>query len=885
MSSPMMAQYDAAKQACGDALLLFRMGDFYELFHQDAEVAAAKLGLTLTSRDKGPNAIPMAGFPHHQLDAYLSKLVKAGMRVAICEQVEDARKAKGLVRREVTRVVTPGTITDQQLLDPQAHNFLAAICQNGAGNSESEQFGLAWLDISTGEFWTTQTNRATLGDLIARIQPSELIVPESVQQSNSTVSMNLTAIKSLTAASLTTVPDWTYNFKTAFDRLCSHFKVADLAGFGVDVEQRFAISAAGAIIHYVFETQQHSLEHIDMLREYREGCFVEIDQATWRSLEITATIRNQSREGSLLAIMDQTMTSMGSRLLQQWLAKPLIALIQIERRQEAISELKSHPSLRKSLREFLKGMHDLQRLVGKISTGRISPRDLHHVCLSLEKIPRLKEKLSGIQSEILRQIETDLDLCPDLHATLQQALIDNPPPHLRDIGFIRTGFHEALDNCRALASGGKQWIARYQAQVIEETGIPSLKVGFNKVFGYYLEATHAHHNKIPDNFIRKQTLKNAERYITPELKEYEEKVLAANEECEILELEIFDQLRELASGYVIRLKANATLIAKLDVYCSMAELAEQRNYCRPSMNETLDLEILDGRHPVLDVIEPSGKFVPNDTRLAGDDVLSMLITGPNMAGKSTYIRQVALIVLMAQVGSFVPARSATIGMTDRIFARVGASDELSKGQSTFMVEMTEAARILNTATSRSLVILDEIGRGTSTYDGVSLAWAIVEYLHDQIGCRTLFATHYHELTELSGSLAGLKNYNVAVKEWEDSIVFMHKIVPGAADRSYGIHVAKLAGVPESVNRRASQILEQLQSHQEGEVVIRTENNNPKRAQRREIQLTLFGPTTHPLIEKIQRLDTHHVTPMDALSIIHQWKSELDETEKALPKPS
>ncbi|HMO15142.1 MAG TPA: DNA mismatch repair protein MutS [Pirellulaceae bacterium] len=884
MTSPMMAQYESAKKACGDALLLFRMGDFYELFYKDAEVASAKLGLTLTSRDKGANAIPMAGFPHHQLDAYLSKLVQCGLRVAICEQVEDARKAKGLVRREVTRVVTPGTITDHQLLDPKAHNFLAAVCSSPPQRAQQAVFGLAWLEVSTGEFWTTQVSQELLADLFARIHPSELLVPESIRQANAISDLAPQRLATLTDAALTYVPDWTFNFKTALDKLCSHFRVADLSGFGIEEEQQLAISAAGAVIQYAFETQQSTLEYIDVLREYRESNHVQIDQATWRSLEVTSKMRDQSREGTLLSIMDHTVTSMGSRTLGQMLSRPLLSKSAIERRQDAVAELKSKSAWRKTLHDLLKGTHDLERLVAKISSGRVSPRDLFHVQISLEKIPIVKQRLLQVEADLLREIEAELDPCLELCTTLMSALADDPPNHIREIGFIRTGYHNDLDNYRSLATGGKQWIANYQAKVIQETGISSLKVGYNKVFGYYLEATRVHNDKIPETFIRKQTLKNAERYITPELKEYEEKVLSANEKCEEIELEVFDQLRELASAYLIRLKANAQWLAELDVYCGLAELAERRNYCRPELVESPILNIVDGRHPVLDVIEPSGKFVPNDTRLSADDGFLVLITGPNMAGKSTYIRQVALMVLMAQIGSFVPAKQATIGLTDRIFARIGASDELTKGQSTFMVEMTESARILNTASNRSLVILDEIGRGTSTYDGVSLAWAIVEYLHDEIGCRALFATHYHELTELAQSLPGLRNYNVAVKEWEDTIVFMHKIVPGAADRSYGIHVAKLAGVPDKVNRRANQILQQLQAQGDGEVVIRAEKETRKHKPR-EVQLTLFGPTTHPLIEKIQRLDPHHVTPMDALSMLHQWKSELEDNENSQSKHS
>lgn len=870
----MMNQYHKAKEACGDALLLFRMGDFYELFFDDAKIAAQKLGLTLTSRDKGENAIPMAGFPHHQLDAYLSKLVQSGTRVAICEQVEDAKKAKGLVKREITQLVTPGTVTDQGLLDPKSSNFLAAIYAQKT-IVENSQIGVAWLEISTGEFWTAQLEFRHACDLLSRIQPAEILITES---------NNNDLVKTIATGSITVVPDWSFNYKIALEKLLGQFKVADLGGFGIDSEQRESICAAGAIIQYVFDTQQSSLEHIDRLLPYREGNYVEIDQATWRSLEIASTLRNNSREGSLFSILDQSITSMGSRKLLQWLSRPLICEVEIKRRQDAIEQLLRESRTRKTIRKFLRGIHDVQRLVAKVSTGRISPRDMRHICLSLDKLPDLKTNLKQCEADLLAEIETGLDTCPELQQSLDRAINDDAPVNTRDGGYLRDGFNQQLDDLRDLSRGGKQWLADYQAKISSESGIGGLKVGYNKVFGYYLEITNAHKDKVPDFFIRKQTLKNAERYITPELKDHEEKILSANEKADQLEFELFEQLRELAKGYLLQLKTNAELLAQLDALAGLAEVAEQRNYCRPELSSDGMLEIRDGRHPVLDVLEPSGKFIPNDTDLSNENGFLMLITGPNMAGKSTYIRQVALMTLMAQVGSFVPAKSAKIGIVDRIFARVGASDELSKGQSTFMVEMTETARILNTATNQSLVILDEIGRGTSTYDGVSLAWAIVEFLHDHIGCRTLFATHYHELTELEGTLPGLRNYNVDVKEWQDTIVFLHKIVAGAADRSYGIHVATLAGVPESVNRRASQILEQLQSQQEGEVIIRSEKSDQN--SNGEIQLTLFGPTSHPLIEKIQRLDTNQVTPMDALSMLHEWKSELDsETgEPAAEKP-
>lgn len=862
--TPMMQQYEDAKTACGDAILLFRMGDFYELFYEDAKTAARVLGLTLTSRDKGENPIPMAGFPYHQLDPYLGRLISAGFRAAVCEQVEDPRKAAGLVKREVTRVVTPGTLTDDALLDPRESNYLAAVATSLVhGKSAADPIGLAWAELSTGRFHAAVFPASRLADELARIGPSECLVADDASLPAGGPQGALVTVR----------PVWAFSLETAQTALSKHFGTASLAGFGFNDQDAPAIRAAGAILDYLKETQRTSLDHLDRLIPYRVGGALEIDEATRRSLELTRTIRDDRREGSLLGVLDRTVTAMGARLLADWLASPLTDLAAIQDRLDAVGELIRDEPLRRDLREQLRGVYDLQRLLARVTTGRASPRDLRYVGRTLGSLPPLKAKLSGRTSQLLTRLEVDLDLCPDLQTRLDAGLVDDCPLVAREGGFIRAGFHAELDRLRELAAGGKQWIARYQAEEIQRSGIASLKVGFNQVFGYYLEVTNTHRDRIPATYIRKQTLKNAERYITPELKEYEEKVLTADENAKELEYELFLELRDAVHASARRLQVTADVLAQLDVLASLAELARERDYCRPQLVADPVLRILDGRHPVLDIARPEGTFVPNDTTARPEDGLILLITGPNMAGKSTYIRQVALLALMAQMGSFVPAREAVIGVADRIFARVGASDELARGQSTFMVEMTETARILNNATRHSLVILDEIGRGTSTYDGLSLAWAIIEHIHDRIHCRTLFATHYHELTDLPSSLSAVKNLNVAVKEWEDNVIFLHKIVPGAADKSYGIHVARLAGVPPEVNERAKQILAQLESEhldEQGRPKIASRKRRP----RGDLQLTLFAAYEHPLLDKIRGLDLNSLTPFNVLQLVKDWQDEL-----------
>ena len=892
MATPMMQQYEEAKRACPDALLLFRMGDFYELFHDDAKTAARVLNLALTSREKGAGAIPMAGFPHHQLESYLGKLINAGHRAAVCEQVEDPKQAKGLVKREVTRVVSPGTVTDDALLDPRESNFLAAVtpcalpaasgraaggegragAEGGTGKmpgAPGEPVGLAWVELSTGRFVATGCSPDELADQLARIQPAECLVADG----NGHSSDGGDPIVSDTM--ITQRPAWAFGFDEAKKALEKHFGTATLEGFGFGdgrADQQ-AIRAAGAILDYLSETQRTGLEHVDRLVPYRRAGTLEIDQSSRRSLEIARTIRTGSREGSLLWVLDRTVTAMGSRMLADWVANPLIDVDAIRRRHDAVEELLGEPALCDDLRESLRRVYDLERLLARVATGRASPRDLSFIGRTLHGLPAIKAKLSARRSPLLSELEASIDLCGELSERLAAALADDCPLGSRDGGFIREGFHEPLDELRHLARGGKEWIARYQAEQSQRTGIPNLKIGFNKVFGYYLEVTQAHRDKVPEDYHRKQTLKNAERYITPELKEYEEKVLSADEKSKQLEYDLFIALRNQVAGERRRMQQTADVLARVDALVSLAELARARNYCRPTMTDEPVLELVDSRHPVVEGIEAEGTFVPNDARLAPDEGTLMLITGPNMAGKSTYIRQVALLTLMAQVGSFVPARQAAIGVADRIFARVGASDELTRGQSTFMVEMTETARILNTATRRSLVILDEIGRGTSTYDGISLAWSVAEHLHDRLGCRTLFATHYHELTDLQQQLDHLRNLNVAVREWQDEVVFLHKIVEGAADKSYGIHVARLAGVPREVVARAKEILAQLEAeHHDAGGRARIARGQKKQAG--QLQLTLFAPLEHPLLDELRTIDLDDLTPREALRRLEAWQAEL-----------
>jgi DNA mismatch repair protein MutS len=826
--TPMMQQYLEAKERHPGMLLLFRMGDFYEFFGEDAQVGARVLQLTLTSRDK---TVPMAGFPHHALETHLHKLLRAGHRVAVCDQVEDAALAKGLVRREVTRVVTPGTVTEDNLLDPRQANHLAAVWLKG------NHTALAWADLSGGSFQAADLPWTALADELARLVPAEVLFAERDAER-----LKAPLAEAVPAATLTPRPDWNFEPESARAALFQHFQVATCAGFGFEVRQPCLVAAA-AILLYLKETLKAELRHLKKLRPYNSQNYLLLDEVTRRSLELTRTLREGNREGSLLSVLDRTVTLMGARLLQEWLLAPLNDLALINHRLDAVAEFKEEPALRQDVRGLLQESYDLQRLTARVSTGRASPRDLAAIARTLRLLPRVKARVGAPKSPLLRELEAQLELCPDLREALDRTLVDEPPQTPREGGIIRAGCDPELDELHKIARGGKDWIVQYQAKEITRTGINSLKVGFNKVFGYYIEITHTHVQKVPADYTRKQTLKNAERYITPDLKAHEEKVLTAEEKIFQREYEMFLALRDQVAAQTGRLLQAAEVLAHLDVLAGLADLAVARQYCRPELVAEPVLDIRDGRHPVLDQTLPAGTLVPNDVTMGPDAGLLLLITGPNMAGKSVYLRQVALLTLLAHMGSFVPARSARVGRTDRIFTRVGASDELSRGQSTFMVEMTEAANILNNATARSLVILDELGRGTSTYDGVSLAWAITEHLHHQVGCRALFATHYHELAQLAEALPALRNYNVLVREMNDEIIFLHKIAAGSADKSYGIHVARLAGVPDEVLVRARQVLAELESHH-----VTAQERSRRRRRVEPAQLSLFtsleesGPT-------------------------------------------
>ncbi|WP_437190759.1 DNA mismatch repair protein MutS [Planctomicrobium sp. SH527] len=877
--TPMMQRYMEVKAETPGTILLFRMGDFYELFHEDAQTAAKILGLTLTSRDKtSENPVPMAGFPFHALEGYLRKLIAAGHRAAICEQVEDPKTAKGMVRREVTRIVTPGTLTDDALLDPKRSNYLAAVFPF------KQRVGIAWLELSTGRFQCVEVeqkedagalgSRLAFLDELARIEPAEILIPEQIK-----AHPVYTSLIELNGPVLTERPAWSFGAKQCRDILLKHFQTATLEGFDLMDEDSVGITAAGALLDYVQETQKTSLGHIVLLEPYRRGTNLLIDETTRRSLELTRTQRESGREGSLISVLDETCTAMGARLLTEWLSNPLTDRIAINRRLDAVEELIRDSRLCRELREQLEEAYDLQRLSARVATFRASPRDLGSLAKTLSILPKLKAKLAGRNSDLLKLLDARLDLCADVRTEIDATLVEEPPLLTSEGGMILAGRHAGLDELRDLASGGKKWIAEYQAKEIERTGISTMKVGFNKVFGYYLEVTAAQMSKVPAEYIRKQTLKNLERFITPELKEYEDRVLKAEGQSHALEIELFQTLRDQVATACTRLQQTAEVLATLDVLCGLATLALRQNYCRPEIVDEPCLIIQNGRHPVLDRIMSSGQFVPNDVFLGASPQDSnapgptmALITGPNMAGKSTYIRQAALLTVLAQMGSFIPAGSAKIGIADRIFARVGASDELGRGQSTFMVEMTETARILNMATDRSLVILDEIGRGTSTYDGISLAWAITEYLHDQINCRTLFATHYHELTELPKTMSRVCNWNVAVHEENGDVVFLHKIVPGGADRSYGIHVARLAGVPRAVIERAGIILTTLENdHQDASGKTKI----PARKRQNTRQLQLFvEQEDHPLLDELRGINLEQMTPMGALQALQDLQGKL-----------
>lgn len=904
--TPAMRQFHHFKKQYPECVLFFRIGDFYETFYDDAKLAHKVLGVTLTQRMEG---VPMAGVPFHAVEGYLRRMIQAGYRVAVCDQVQDPAQAKGVVDREVTRVITPGTLTDETLLEEGQENPLAGIVwDKGSGSrvqgpgSEGGDASVAWVELSTGVFRVARFAAEEVADELARIAPRELLY---VDDDSGTVPPEVKALAKGLGCVCTARPGWQFDVQEAAAALKRQYQVATLAGFGL-AENDAVLRPAGAVLHYLLETQKQGdgqgrgrLGHLRPPKWYRPSDGLVVDQTTLRNLEVERTIRSGGTEGSLLGVMSDCVTAMGKRMLRQWLCYPLATIEAIEQRQRAVAALVGDSRMLNELREVLDRIHDVERMAARIALGRATPRDLVGLGGSGQEALRLAELLAGFakggglkpQYDVLAEVSAAL---AELGQTLQRAVVESPPLHLREGGVIRDGYDAELDGLRGLQRDSHGWLAAYQKELIEQTGITSLKVGYNQVFGYYIELTAANKDKAPAEWSRRQTLKNAERFITPQLKEFETKVLSAQSRAIAREQAVFGQLCALAAGRTAELARFGQAVGELDVLACWARLAVRRRYVKPTMVAEPVLQIKGGRHPVLDQVLAE-RFVPNDVALGSrqasgeatqrpsdEGATLALITGPNMAGKSTYIRQTALIVLLAHTGSFVPAEEATIGLCDRIFARVGASDELHAGQSTFMVEMTETANICHHATRGSLVILDEIGRGTSTLDGLALAWAIAEFLA-QKGCRTLFATHYHEITQLSERYANVANFNVTVREWQDQIVFLHRIVPGAADKSYGIHVAKLAGLPAGVVKRASEVLAQLEVTHEGE--------RPPEASAKGIrgagagvgetgQMGLFTQyVVHPAVEELRRADLESLSPLAAFDLLRRVRAQLEDGEK------
>ncbi len=864
--TPMMRQYLEIKSEYPDSILFFRLGDFYEMFLDDAVKASRILDITLTSRNKNSEGadVPLCGVPYHSCTPYIAKLIEAGEKVAICEQVEDPKSVKGIVKRQVVKVVTPGLVIDTESLTPKENNYLLSLCASDKG-----RWGLAYLDLSTGEFRVTELDGtdAVAGE-VACVNPREIILPAPYRDNGV-----LTELAPVTGGVvLSYVAEWVYDRDYTLRLFQEHFNGAAPATLGCG-ELYEGVLAASAILHYLRDTQKGRVEHVRTIIPYATREFLVLDEATRRNLELTATIAEGKRKGSLLGLMDRTVTAMGGRKLKQWINYPLVAITEIEERLDAIEELIAAPLLRGELAELLRGIYDLERLNGRISLASASAKDVVALKESLLRLPALKEKLASVGAPLLGRIRVGIDPLEDLAGLIERGIVPNPPFVLRDGGVIADGYHPELDELRAISREGKGFIARLEAKEKGRTGISSLKIRYNKVFGYYIEVTRANLTAIPDDYIRKQTLANAERYITPELKDYEEKVLTAEERITTLEYQLFQEIREQVAAHGERIARNADLLATLDVLVALAELAHERDYCRPLVDDGDILSITEGRHPVIEAMNLSERFVPNDTLLDNSENQLVIITGPNMAGKSTYMRQVALITLMAQMGSFVPASEAHIGLVDRIFTRVGAADNLAKGQSTFMVEMMETAHILRNATAKSLVILDEIGRGTSTFDGVSIAWAVAEYLHDVDfrAAKTLFATHYHELTELAVTRSKIKNCNIAVKEWNEQIIFLRKIVTGGSSHSYGIQVARLAGLPAEVIERAREILGNLEKGEYGEGgAPRLAKGKKGAAAPPSPQLSLFADEDE-LRSRLKEVDIASMTPLAALTLLDELK--------------
>jgi DNA mismatch repair protein MutS len=866
-STPMMAQYHQIKKEFPQALVFFRLGDFYEMFFDDAVTAARELEITLTSRNREKGlAVPMCGVPYHAADGYVAKLIRKGYKVAICDQIENPKLAKKLVRRQVTRVVTPGTVADGNLLQPQENNFLSAIWQDQTGA------GIASLDLSTGDFRATEFQGPLSQELLemelARLQSKEVIYPSGTPRQNGSWNQNHSLV-------LTPVESWIFALDYARRLLCDHFGVLSLDGFGCE-NKSLAVVAAGAILHYLKETQKTALSHIDQLRVYDLAKSMVLDQATLRNLELTGSLFDGSRHATLISCLDKTSTGMGARLLKSWLLQPELDLTEIASRMDAVGELRQKLIEREEIKSLLKGVYDVERLLSKVSLSTANGRDMIALKNSLQQLPAIKKQLLGFSSQRLCQLEDLCDPLVDVVASIEKALQENPPIQITEGGLIRDGYHSELDELRRISTSGKQFIAQIESRERARTGINSLKVKFNNIFGYYLEVSKSNLGLVPTDYERKQTLVGAERFTTPELKEYERKILGAEERLVEIEYNLFCELRSSVAREARRIRQTATVLAQLDCLISLGEVAHANNYVRPEMQFDGDFVITRGRHPVIEQLAeqlPTGKFIPNDLYLNDSTDQILIITGPNMGGKSTYLRQTALFSVMAQIGSFVPAEAARLPIVDRIFTRIGASDNLARGRSTFMIEMTETAVILNTATCRSLIILDEIGRGTATFDGLSIAWSVIEYLHHRTQAKTLFATHYHELTELAELLPGVKNYHVTVKESAQDIVFLRKVEPGSADKSYGIEVARLAGLPVEVLERAREI---LRKHEEGEHEI--SDHLTKHYKRKKTgssaQLDLFMITDHEVLEDLKQIDVDNLTPLQALEKLNELKTKL-----------
>ncbi len=894
--TPLMRQFFSIKSRHPDTILLFRMGDFYETFGDDAKEVHAVLGITLTKRSNGAAAdVALAGFPHHALDTYLPKLVRAGYRVAICEQLEDPKQAKKIVKRDVVEVVTPGVAFRDNLLTPSRATYVAAVhfAWRGRGQARMEMAGIAFADVSTGEFRVAEVGAALAASFLDSISPGEIIL---TRETRSRLEEGASVRRAFTL-----MDDWVFTHEGSMERLTAHFGTHSLKGFGVE-DLDVGLVAAGAVLHYMQEAQKGALPHMRRLEAHRSQAYMTLDAQTRRNMELVSSLE-AGEDGSLVAILDRTATPMGARMLRHWLLRPLRELPAVERRQDAVRVLVERPELRDRLVELLVPVGDLERMLARVCMGRCSPRDLMGLGRALRCVPDIQAELAlggspdhpGTAGE-LGGIRDGLEPCPEVASLIDEALVDDPPATLRDGGVIRTGYNEELDELRQLAGSGKEFLAGLQKREAERTGIGSLKIGFNKVFGYYLEVTHTHRDKVPAEWIRKQTLVSAERYITEELKEYEEKILGAEERMEVLEARLFEDVREHVAGYGAPMQTTARLIARLDVLVSLALTAVEEDWTRPEVDESTVIDIRDGRHPVVERSLPPGEpFVPNDVRLSTEDDQIMLVTGPNMAGKSVILRQVGLIALLAQMGSYVPASSARIGLVDRIFTRVGASDNLAAGESTFLVEMNETANILNNATERSLILLDEVGRGTSTFDGLSIAWALVEYVHSEarVAARTLFATHYHELNALEDILPRVRSYRVQVREHDDRVIFLRKLIRGGADHSYGIEVARMAGLPPAVIERARAILADLEaghtptgtatpSGAAARADAAAGTFSPASSSRTlaaEPQMDLFGesgldPTQREVLDRLRESDPVHMTPVEALVLLSELSSLL-----------